>query len=527
MPIRWAVTARHTAMLAATAVLVTTACSGTDDGGEPERKPGPGADSGGPLNWSSCSAPTVKQLHVRQEPQAMPDGTTWECSTLKVPRDHDDPKGETIDLELIRVQATEKALKSDKRRGSLVFNFGGPGSSGVASLPMTAKENYESLRAGYDLVSFDPRGVGESSGVACLSDKETDKANAADGTPDTAREEKAALSSHKRFVTGCTDRSGELLKHLTTENTARDMDLLREALGEKRLNYFGISYGTKLGGVYARLFPDRVGRMVLDAPVDTTQDAVDASRSQAEGFQLALDNYLDNCARSGDSCPMGDDPEEGTEKLRSLLKKLDSKPLPAQGGRQLTESLATTAVVASLYEQESWQYLTAGLQEALSGRGDTLLALADSYAGRDREGRYSNIHAAGSAINCADSAYRPSVSDVKKHIKDFEKASPVFGPTQAWGLLGCTGWPTESSGDTADIETDSDAPILVLGNKGDPATPYRGARKMTDALGGAGRLLTFDGEGHGAYDKGGSCVRSAVDGYLLKGKAPEDGKTCS
>ncbi|MDJ1136660.1 alpha/beta hydrolase [Streptomyces iconiensis] len=524
---------RGAALLAA-AALVLTGC--TDGGGDPERtgkgpgeqssEGGPAAPGGGKLAWKSCPGPTAKQYQVRTAPEQLPDGTSWQCAKLRVPLDHGKPDGTHIDLAVVRAQAAKKARSQGKHKGSLVFNFGGPGGSGVAVLPLTAPKSYEKLREGYDLVSFDPRGVGESAGVKCRTDKQADADFAADTTPDSPAEEKALLALQKESVASCEKRAGKVLPHLTTENTARDMDLLRAALGEERLNYFGISYGAQLGGVYAHLFPERVGRTVLDAPVDPTLGMREMAVRQTAGFQHALDNYLRDCAEKLPRCPMGKDPKKGPEQLSALLKKIDKKPLSTASGRKVTESLALTGIGASLYSQETWMPLSMALQEAKNGKGDTLLTLADAYTGRGEDGKYTNSQEAGTAINCADSKTRYTPQEAKKYTSDFRAASPVFGPSQVWGLAMCDGWPVRGSSDRVEVGTESDAPIVVLGNTGDPATPYAGARKMTDAIGGGARLVTYKGEGHSSYDAGDTCVKAAVDGFLLDGKAPRGGTVC-
>lgn len=523
-------TLRCGALIAAVALLLA-GCS-TDGSGESD-KPGGKASQGGSsapggdrLAWKPCPAPTAKQYQLRQKPRKLPDGTAWQCAQLRVPLDHGKPRGEHIDLAVVRAQATEKGRSQGKRKGSLVFNFGGPGGSGVAMLPLTAPKSYEKLREGYDLVSFDPRGVGESAGVTCRTDKQKDADLAADSTPDTPAEEKKLLDLQKKSVAACEKRSGKLLPQLATENTARDMDLLRDALGEERLHYFGISYGAELGGVYAHLFPKRVGRTVLDAPVDPTLGMREMSVKQTAGFQHALESFLKHCAEKVPECPTGKDPKTGSEQLNALLKKIDEKPLATSSGRKLTESLALTGVAAALYSEETWAPLSMALQQARQGSGDTLLALADAYTGRGQDGRYTNTQESGTAINCADSRTRYSPEDTKKHAADFRAASPVFGPSQVWGLAMCDGWPVRGSGDKVEVGTESDAPIVVLGNTGDPATPYAGARAMTDAIGGGARLVTYKGEGHSSYDMGDKCVRKTVDGYLLDGKSPKKGTVC-
>jgi pimeloyl-ACP methyl ester carboxylesterase len=519
------------------AVTAATACTGGDAGeGQPDASvssPGASGPGGGGLPaaltgqqpaWQSCPAPSPIQGGGDGRPSPLPDGTAWECTTVKVPLDYAEPDGTTIGLALIRARAEPK--DGQRRIGSLLFNFGGPGGSGVSILPFAA-EDYGKLHERYDLVSFDPRGVGESAGVRCLGDKALDRLYATDATPDDAAEERTSVVGSRKATDACEKNSGRVLRHVNTESTARDLDLLRHLLSDDKLHYFGVSYGTELGGVYAHLFPGNVGRAVFDAVVDPTEDTAQGALSQAKGFQLALDDFLKDCAKDAD-CPTSDDPAEGTRRITALLDELDSKPLPTQSGRRLTQSHAVNGIAAALYSEETWDFLKQGLQEAeLLGTGNLLLAFSESLLGRDEQGRYSNMQPANSAINCADTKDRYTADDVHKQMPAFRAASPVFGEFLAWSLLQCTGWPVTGPSETVDVRADGSAPILIVGNTGDPATPYEGAKKMADGLGeGVGVELTYRGEGHGAYGNS-NCVTDAVNGYLLDGKVPADGTVCS
>ncbi|MFC0599649.1 alpha/beta hydrolase [Streptomyces palmae] len=477
----------------------------------------PGSLTGQQLRWHSCSAPTPAQGGGDAP------GDAWECATLKAPLDYAKPGGDTIDLALIRT----KAKDSKKRIGSLIFNFGGPGGSGIPTLPGFA-EDYANLNSRYDLVSFDPRGVGESEGVRCLDDKDLDAYFAVDGSPDDAAEEKTAEENNKKYNDACRQNSGRVLPYVDTVSAARDMDLMREVLGDKKLYYFGISYGTELGGVYAHLFPKNVGRSVLDAVVDPTEDPVKGAIGQAKGFQLALDNYMEDCAKKGPLCPTGKGGAEGNAKITAMLEQLDRQPLSV-GGRKLTQDLALTGIAAALYEKDAWNILTLGLNETMRlHKGNTLMMLADSYNSRDQQGRYGNILAANKAVNCADDKQRYTVADAKAQLPALRAASPVFGEFMAWGLTACTGWPVAGKTDHPEVSAPGAAPIVVVGNTGDPATPYEGARKMAEGLGkGVGVEVTLHGQGHGGYNSGNACLTRTVDAYLLDGKVPAAGTSCS
>ncbi|MFJ2740436.1 alpha/beta hydrolase [Streptomyces sp. NPDC087440] len=505
----------------AASVVVLLSLAGCSDGGG--KKDGEKQDlTTQKLTWEECPAPTAAQGEGTK-PSPLPGGTAWKCATMEAPRDYAKPDGERIELALIRAEAADK----DKRIGSLIFNFGGPGGSGVTTLPSAAKD-YEKLRTRYDLVSFDPRGVGRSAPVKCQDDKALDAYYAEDATPDDAAEEKAYADGVKAYAEACQKNSGKELPYVGTTNAAKDLDLMRQVLGDEKLHYFGISYGTELGGVYAHLYPKRVGRAVFDAVVDPTQKTEQSSLGQAKGFQLALNNFAKDCVARGDDCKLqGSTPKEIEDNIVALLQRLDKKPIPGAGGRELTQSQATNGIVQTLYSKEFWPYLEQGLDEADGGNGALLLVLADAMNGRNQDGTYSNIGAANAAINCVDSKERYDLAYAKSKVAEFKAASPVFGDFLAWGLSGCSSWPVPGQWETPDVSAPGAAPIVVVGNTGDPATPYEGARKMAEQLGkDVGVELTYKGEGHGAYNSGSTCVKSTVDDYLLEGKVPAAGKVC-
>jgi pimeloyl-ACP methyl ester carboxylesterase len=514
--VRWA------ALGAATALLVAGCGTGSSSGGG--RNARDGAGTGGAPSSSGTSADsglpsslTSQQLdwgRCRATAHSSAPGSDWRCATLRVPLDWAKPDGETIGLALIRAKA-----RGDDRIGSLLFNFGGPGGSGVATLPAYAS-SVSSLHERYDLVSWDPRGVAASEGVRCRSDKEIQAAEAVDATPDTPAEEAVFLKDAADFGKACEQAAAKMMAHVSTTDTARDMDLMRQVLGDRTMHYFGISYGTELGGVYAHLFPERVGRLVLDAVVDPSADTVRHAENQARGFQRALDNYLRST---------GQDPRQGTRKIADLLKRLDAEPLPTSSGRKLTQTLAVTGIVLPLYSKDGWPSLTSALEAAEEGDGSELLALADGYNDRDDSGHYGTTTHSQRVIQCLDDRQRPTAEETRKRLAQFEQISPVFGPFLGWDTAGwCHDWPVPGQHDTPEVSAPGAAPVLVVGNTGDPATPYEGARAMADELGkGVGVVLTWKGEGHGAYGSGSDCVDSAVDAYLLNGTVPEDGKVCS
>ncbi|MFH8856295.1 alpha/beta hydrolase [Streptomyces rochei] len=517
---------RAAALTAASMVVSAALLAGcSDDSGDGS---GNGAGDGEDLtsqelDWKDCPAPSEAE-GGGTAPSPLPDGDEWQCAAMKAPLDWDDPGGDTIDLALIRAESSGPA---DRRIGSLVFNFGGPGGSGVTTLPAFGQD-YAKLRTRYDLVSFDPRGVGRSAPVECLDDKQLDAYFQQDATPDDAAERRELVDHTEDFNAACEKHSKRVLPHVATTDAARDMDLMRQVLGDDKLHYFGISYGTELGGVYAHLFPKNVGRAVFDAVVDPTQTPEQGSLGQAKGFQLALDNYAGDCVSKVEECPVGDSAQNVKDRIARLLKDLDRKPISGIFPRELTQTAATGGIAQALYSKDFWEYLTEGLVQAYDGDGRVLMALSDSLNGRDENGRYSNITAANVAINCADDKPRYDPAYVEGRLPEFRKASPVFGDYLAWSMIGCTDWPVPGAADHPDVGASGAAPILVIGNTGDPATPYEGAARMADALGrNVGVELTYRGQGHGAYDSGNACVRNAVHGYLLDGKVPADGTVCS
>ncbi|MEV4006313.1 alpha/beta hydrolase [Actinomadura sp. NPDC049753] len=468
------------------------------------------------LSWGRCTG-------LPSPPPKSKPPRGLRCAALPVPLDHARPSGEKIELALIKVPATDP----NRRIGSLVFNFGGPGAEGVDTLAQAAGQ-YADLRARYDLIGLDPRGVGRSSPVACVGDRRMDALAAMDDSPDTAAEERAYAAGRADYVRQCEARSGRLLPHVGTADAARDLDMVRAAVGDERLNYFGISYGTWLGGSYAHQFPARVGRAVLDGAVDTRLGRADLALQQAAAFQRALGGFGAACARLGKKgCPLGTDGPSVVAAVGRFLAGLDRRPLRTQSGRRLTQSLGTTGVAAALYSRDAWPYLAQGLVDAVKRRdGSLLLMLADVQNGRRGDGTYSNLSAANTAITCADGADRPTASDVRRLLPRFREASPIFGTSLAWSLLQCTGWPVQGDPAAREVSAPSAAPILVVGNTGDPATPYAWASALTEALGGRATLLTLKGEGHGSYDTGDPCVRGAVHAYLLDGTVPAAGATC-
>ncbi|MFG1948896.1 alpha/beta hydrolase [Nonomuraea sp. NPDC048826] len=482
-------------------VLAATGCAGAErPAAEPAGKPAgkSAAPDTGAVAWRTCAD------LVGADGKTMAPDPALECGTLAVPLDYDRPDGDTIDLALIRIKAT------GNRIGSLVFNFGGPGGSGVDMLPMTQRA-FAGLASGYDLVSFDPRGVERSAGVKCGG-----KVEELMGM--TAGEDADKLA--REFAAACEKDSGKVLAHVGTVNAAQDLDRIRVALGEGKLNYFGLSYGTHLGSVYATKFPDKVGRFVLDAAYDPNVTFEQRTLTQIKGFAQAFDAFTEHCLKL--DCHLGASPAAVRETVEGLMEDLEAEPLKV-GDRQLTYGLAQLAVITPLYAKATWPLLEEGVATAVKGDGKLLLALADSYTGRRPDGTYSTAMTSLQAITCADTSERPTAADTAATNEKVEKIFPVMAADGA--SPACAHWPAEGDDEAKRIDATGSAPIVVIGGKGDPATPYAWAESLTARLK-TGVLVTYEGEGHGAYLSGSSCVLRTVDAYLLRGEVPGADVSC-
>lgn len=353
-----------------------------------------------------------------------------------------------------------------------------------------------------------------------------DAYTAVDITPDDQAETDALVAADKEFADGCRQLSGALLGHVSTVEAARDMDVLRALLGDERLYYVGKSYGTYLGATYAGLFPSRVGRVVLDGAMDPSLDAAAGNRTQAGGFETAWAAFAKDCVqRSG--CPVGSTEQQAGERLDALLRSVDARPLKTDSDRLLSESQATTGVIEAMYAEMLWPSLRSALTDAAAGDGTALLKLSDSYYDRGADGSYPNLMFANMAVNCVDlPAPFAGPADVSKAVPDFEQSSPHFGRDMAWMALACGYWPVPATGAPHTVRAAGAAPIVVVGTTRDPATPYAWAQSLAGQLE-SGRLLTYDGDGHTAYGRDNTCVDAAVNGYLLTGQAPEQGKRCA
>jgi pimeloyl-ACP methyl ester carboxylesterase len=448
--------------------------------------------------------------------------STFQCTKVTVPLDYSHPDARTITLSVTRLLATDRA----HRLGSLLVNPGGPGGSGVDYVLAAEFIATKQILARYDLVGFDPRGVARSTPIHCLTDSETDRLIALDGTPTTTAQVQTLMDAAKTMADLCRARAGVMLPFIGSANVARDMDLLRAILGDKKLNYLGKSYGTLIGAIYADLFPKRVGHLVLDGAIDPTVPNSEMNLDQARGFQIALGDYVTDCLKHK-TCPGGNTKATVLARISKLLADADVTPLPSKSGRVATQSLVILGIVSTLYDSlGGWPSLTVALAQAYKGDSTGLLDLADYYVDRDANGHYTtNSNDIGYAVNCIDKDSRVSITQMAADAKAMAKVSPDFGAYLAWGLAPCDFWSTPPSPYPAPIAAKGAGPILVVGTTHDPATPYQWAQGLAHQLK-SGVLLTYQGEGHTAYMRGSTCIDKAVDAYFLTGKTPPVGTVC-
>jgi pimeloyl-ACP methyl ester carboxylesterase len=458
-----------------------------------------------PLKWAPCTG--------EDAPEA-----PYECATLKVPLDYKNIKGETIDIAMIRIPASEGEAK-----GVVLTNPGGPGVSGFDSMANAGE--YEVSKLGlyeFDYVSFDPRGVDRSYGLKCYSDKELDLTMMTDWTPDTDAEKKV-LKEAEKIGDGCVEKFGEKLRHFNTANTARDMDLMRESMGFKKINFLGYSYGTYLGGVYATLFPEQVETMVLDSAFDPAGDTPEEEAlTQAVGFNESYERFGEWC-EGNDKCAFTT--TDFNADWLALEKKLDTDSIVTKSGRFVNQVVLETATIQAFYSESSWSTLAKALQNARNGKGAGLLALADQYNGRDKKGRYTTSSDSRPIINCASGIVDKGSKNPAEMLKTAKEQAPWYyrDAEKSWFEESDCGEPYDDA-ELIALKYSGDAPIVVIGGEKDPATPFRWAEKMSKNLNGS-VLVKFTGEGHGSVGSN-VCTSKVARKVFVDKELPSAGKEC-
>jgi pimeloyl-ACP methyl ester carboxylesterase len=462
------------------------------------------------INWQRC--PEVAKATLGKTPA----NVTYECGKVGVPQNWSNPgDGKTFGVALIRARADDQR----NRIGSLLVDPGGPGGSGVELATYLSIGLPADITRRFDIVGFDPRGVGRSDQVKCFSDADLDTSFAADPDPVSQQAFDTAAALAKRMADSCGSKYGPSLPLFSTEQAARDMDAIRSALGEEKLTYLGYSYGTLLGAVYAQLFPTRVRAFVLDGAVDPTLDWVASGEGQAKGFEHAFDNFATWCKTNTSKCAIAPDARGA---VTTAIDSARAAPVAGPNGRFATSGWVFTAVIASLYSQEEWTPLATAIADLRKGSAANVLRLADGYTERDPQGHYTNLFDANAAVNCTDDKSAPTLDRVRTLQNEWRQKYPLFGPSTALDLV-CAQWPGTRDPYPAGKAVGA-PPIVVVGTTGDPATPYEQTPKLADMLG-VGVVLTWQGEGHTAYPQT-PCITNAVNKYLVSLTVPTEGTVC-
>ncbi len=477
------------------------------------------------INWQPCEAEQVV-LPMTPKPK---DLEHYECATLEAPMNWDDPTSKPIELGIARYIGT----KSDGSRAGtpLFFNLGGPGGGAVDSLStVVGNVLTQQVVDSYQVVALDPRGVGTSTPIWCMTDQERDAETYREDEMEGMSDQELIAFAEKeteRIGNQCLERNGEVLGFVDTDSAVRDFDMARAAMGANQMDYVGFSYGTALGAVYAELFPTHVGRFVLDGPLDTSLNITEVSAIQIEGMEKSLYHWIETC-QAGSRCALNGDLESGKQQMIDFFDQVSQEPIQTSDpDRPLNHTLARTAVVGSLYGTDLYPLLTEGVKKAMDGDGSTLLFLADYFNDRDASGTYtSNSADAFIAVNSLDYEMVGTPEEWAAQSELIQKKFPVLGADYGLGPAGMDKWPVEPRVRRTAV-TAPDAPeMLVIGTTNDPATPYVMAEAVASDLQN-GILITVEGWDHTAYNRGASdCLRGAVDKFLLNGEVPEGGLRC-
>ncbi|GEL18986.1 alpha/beta hydrolase [Pseudonocardia asaccharolytica] len=473
------------------------------------------------LSWGPCApyATTATDRTAFANPK-------FDCARFEVPLDYTKPDGEKAEIAVLR----QKALDQDARIGSLLMNPGGPGASGMSALTSIVSGGIGGgpLAQRFDLIGFDPRGVGASMPkIDCLTDAEQDaerEKTFADPSPAGVA---AADANSELYAQRCTERVGtEVLANVGTRDVVRDMDILRAVLGDAKLNYLGYSYGTRIGSAYAEEFPGNVRALVLDGALDPQQSTIDRAVDQNAGFQGAFDAFAAWCSQQQTPCPLGQDPKQATTVFQALVRPLIDNPLPAGPGRVLSFADAQTGVSQALYVSAAYPILFQGIAGLATGDGETLLRLADFYYDRAPDGRYSNTIEAFTVISCVDEERITDRAQVAELNRRADEVAPFRstgrGPVNS--LDPCAFWPVPPTSKPHVPQVSGLPPTLVISVTGDPATPYEAGIDLAKAL--DGRLLTVEGNQHTAALQGDQCTDEIVTQYFIDLVLPPEGAQC-
>jgi pimeloyl-ACP methyl ester carboxylesterase len=469
-----------------------------------------------PAAWTPCQS--ITDQYVGQAN----GGFDFSCATIQVPQDWHKPNdGKVYNIALVRARSHTQT----NRIGSLLVDPGGPGASGIG-LAVELADPRDKFPAAitnrFDLVGFDPRGVGSSTEVQCISAKAQDSLFGAEPDPISQADFDKVVALNKAAEAPCGTKYGSQLPLFSTEQAARDMDAIRVAVGDPKLTYLGYSYGTLLGAVYAQLFPTKVRAFVLDGAIDPKQDAVARSESQAAGFEHAFSDFSTWCKKNTAQCPISADPRG---EVVAALNAARTSPVPGPDGRKATAGWIFTGVAQAMYAQSLWPAMASGIAQLKTGKSTTIFQLADEYAERSPDGQYSNLFDDNDAVNCADFASQPTLAQVRTYQTQWRKKYPLFGGPLASSLITCAAgvWPGTSDPYPTGAAVGA-PPIVVVGTTGDPATPYAQTAKLASMLGN-GHVITWEGEGHTAYPQT-PCITNAVNAYLLNLTVPAKGLTC-
>lgn len=507
-------TTRTLAALGAIVALVATGCA-SDDAADPAAgMPDTVSDElagfyDQTVSWDACD-----------------DAEDFECGTVDVPLDYDNPDTDTIQIHLTR--ATDTADQQP-----VLFNPGGPGSSGISFVQQQVDLMLsERLSENISAIGFDPRGVGASEPVACMTGEEFDEARETTHDSSTPEGWEASIELTRELGKDCLERSGDIVKHADTISAAKDMDVIRAALQLPKLDYFGISYGTKLGATYAELFPEQVGKFVLDSVLAPSAETFEVTKAQSAGFEQSLHEWAAWCADSTE-CNVGQpgDADSVLTAVKHFIAQVEEEPLQYPDGRVQPASDLFYGIVTPLYSRDSWPMLAMAFEQAMendfanSNYQPIFLVFADAYHGREPNGEYSNNMDAFNAINCLDyTATEKTLEQATAEAEELAQNAPIFGPNMSFST-GCNGWPVEPAEPIGATVAEGSDPIVVTSLTSDPATPIHFSRQLAEELDNSIHI-TVEGEGHGAYSPTNDCITQAIDGYLLDDELPQDGLVC-